>query len=393
MLFLPSMYDLNNFQVAHLLKSIAIFKLVCYTFVYRSISKGATSMEHNFGAFLRQRRQEKNLTQKELANLLFVSESAVSKWEKDVAHPDITLLPKLSEILGVSEHELITASIDTETREQKMQAKKWRTFSSAWSLFFYIAYGVALIPCFICNLAIEKTLSWFWIVFSALLLAFTFTNLPKIIKKYKLIFIPLSMYLALILLLGVCCIYTRGNWFFIPSLSVLFGLLTIFTPIYIAKYNVFAKIRKCNDFVSVAIDFIVLNVLLIVINGYTIANGYANHWWYLTIALPIALGVYLALNLLLSVRFLKINKWIKTSVILFFIDVFMYTPPLFMKVKNSAFQQEIDNANIFRANLSSWKVDVTLENNIHLIVCLTLLFLSAVFLIVGLLRHSKKREG
>ena len=285
-------------------------------------------MEKTFGHFLRQRRHEKNLTQKELAKLLFVTESAVSKWEKDATHPDITLLPKLSEILGVSEHELITASIDNETREQKLQAKKWRTLSLIWNLFFYIAYGVALIPCFICDLAMNKTLSWFWIVLSALLLAFTFTNLPKLIKKHKLIFIPLSMYLALILLLGVCCIYTKGNWFFIPSLSVLLGLTIIFTPIYIAKYDVFAKIRKYNDFISVAVDFVLLNVLLIVINDYTITNGYSNNWWYLKIALPIVLGVYLVLNLLLSVRFLKINKFLKTSIMLFLIDVFMYLPPL-----------------------------------------------------------------
>ena len=69
-------------------------------------------MENSFGWFLKQKRQEKNLTQKQLAKILFVTESAVSKWEKDVAHPDITLLPKLSEILGVTEHELITASVD-----------------------------------------------------------------------------------------------------------------------------------------------------------------------------------------------------------------------------------------------------------------------------------------
>lgn len=349
-------------------------------------------MEHSFGTFLRQRRQEKNLTQKELAKLLFVSESAVSKWEKDVAHPDITLLPKLSELLGVSEHELITASIDNETRRQKIQAKKWRALSFTWSLFFYIAYGVALITCFICDLAINKTLSWFWIVLSALLLAFTFTNLPKRINKYKLIFIPLSMYLALVLLLGVCCIYTGGNWFFIPTLSVLLGLIIIFTPIYIAKYNFFAKIRKFNDFVSVAFDFIALHVLLIVINAYTILNGYANHWWYFTIALPIVLGVYLVLNLLLSVRFLKINRFIKTSVVLFLIDLFTYVPPLFIKVKNPKFQKEIDDANIFKANLSSWKVDVTLSNNIHLIICLTLLFLSVTFLALGFIRYFRRKN-
>ena len=121
-------------------------------------------MEGDFGDFLKQKRQEKDLTQKELAKLLFVTESAVSKWEKNVAHPDITLLPKLSEILGVTEHELITASVDNKSREEKAQARKWRALSLSWSLFFYIAYAVALIPCFICDLAINKTLSWFWIV-------------------------------------------------------------------------------------------------------------------------------------------------------------------------------------------------------------------------------------
>ena len=201
-------------------------------------------MSNSFGAFLKSKRQEKNLTQKELAKLLIVSESAVSKWEKDVAHPDITLLPKLSEILGVSEHELITASIDEKSRAEKVQAKKWRTLSFSWNLFFYISYAIALIPCFICDLAINKGLTWFWIVLSALILAFTFTNLPKLFKKHKLLLLPLSMFLALCLLLGVCCLYTHGNWFFVATLSVLLGMIIIFTPIYISKLKPFAKIKK-----------------------------------------------------------------------------------------------------------------------------------------------------
>ena len=152
-------------------------------------------METNFGVFLKTKRQEKNLTQKELANLLFVTESAVSKWERNVAHPDITLLPKLCSILGVTEHELITASVDNQTREEKVQAKKWRTLSITWDIFFGIGYILTLIPCFICTLAVNKTLSWFWIVLSALILAFTFTHLPKLIKKHKLILLPISIVL------------------------------------------------------------------------------------------------------------------------------------------------------------------------------------------------------
>ena len=140
-------------------------------------------METNFGSFFKQKRQEKNLTQKQLAKILFVSESTISKWEKNMAHPDITLLPKLSEILGVTEHELITASIDKQTRQEKVQAKKWRTLSLSWSLFFYISYTLTTLVCFICNLAVSGTLSWFWIVLSALILSFSFTNLPKLIKN------------------------------------------------------------------------------------------------------------------------------------------------------------------------------------------------------------------
>lgn len=349
-------------------------------------------MENTFGSFLRQKRQEKNLTQKELSKLLFVSESTVSKWEKDVAHPDITLLPKLSEILSVSEHELITASVDNKAREEKNQAKKWRVFSLSWSLFFYIAYGIALIPCFICNLAINKTLSWFWIVLSALILAFTFTNLPKLIKIYKLILIPLSQYLALVLLLGVCCIYTGGNWFWIPSLSVLLGLVIIFIPIYIAKYEVFSKIKKYNDFISVAVDFLMLNILLIVINAYTLKNGYADGWWYFKIALPIVCGVYLALSIIMSVRFLKINRWLKASIVLTLSNAFLYILPLFIKVRNTESQKEINELNIFKADLSSWQAGATIEQNIHLIVCLTLLFLALVFLTIGLIRHYRRNK-
>lgn len=350
-------------------------------------------MENNFGEFLKQKRQEKNLTQKDLAALLFVSASAVSKWEKNIAHPDITLLPKISQILDVSEHELITASIDKQAREEKVQAKRWRTFSFSWSLFFYIAYTVALIPCFICNLAINKTLSWFWIVFAALVLSFTFTNLPKLIRKHKLLLIPLSMFMALCILLATCAIYTHGDWFFIASLSVFLGLIIIFMPIYIAKFDIFKKVKKYNDFVSIGVDFIVLNLLLITINIYTHANNFTTNIWYLSIALPITLIVYLLLNLFLSIRFLKINRLHKTSLILFLIDILYLILPL-LKFKKENLSQAISDTNIFKADLSNWQAGVTLENNIHLIIFLSILVLSIIFFISGIIRDIslKKRK-
>ena len=343
-------------------------------------------MKNDFGAFFKQKRQDKNLTQKQLASLLFVSESTISKWEKNVAHPDITLLPKISEILEVSEHELITASVDEKSRTEKSQAKKWRTLSFSWGLFWYIAYALALIPCFICNLAIDKTLSWFWIVVCSLLLSFTFTNLPKIIKKHKLLLLPLCQFLSLCLLFVVCCIFTNGNWFWVATLSVFLGLVIIFVPIYIAKYKAFLKIRKYNDFVSIGIDFIVLNILLVVINLKTLTN---SGWWYFSLALPVVSGVYLIINLLLCIRFIKINKLLKTSLILFLIDFILYLPPMFIRIKNPALQNEFNDINVLRANFSNWQID-NVGNNVHLIIFLSLLLISVVFFVVGLIRHLKK---
>lgn len=50
------------------------------------------------------------MTQKELAEKLFLSESAISKWEKGKSYPDITMIPDICSVLGISEHELISGA-------------------------------------------------------------------------------------------------------------------------------------------------------------------------------------------------------------------------------------------------------------------------------------------
>lgn len=45
-----------------------------------------------FGAFLLQLRKEHGMIQKDLAERLFVSDKAVSKWERGLSLPDIALL-------------------------------------------------------------------------------------------------------------------------------------------------------------------------------------------------------------------------------------------------------------------------------------------------------------
>ena len=55
----------------------------------------------SFGRFLAQLRRERGLTQRDLAEMLFISDKAVSKWERGLSLPDVSLLLPLAEKLGV----------------------------------------------------------------------------------------------------------------------------------------------------------------------------------------------------------------------------------------------------------------------------------------------------
>ena len=61
-----------------------------------------------FGTFLSQLRRDRGMTQKDLAERLFVSDKAVSKWERGLSLPDVSLLQPLADIMGVTISELLS---------------------------------------------------------------------------------------------------------------------------------------------------------------------------------------------------------------------------------------------------------------------------------------------
>ena len=62
------------------------------------------------GEMIKKRRVEMKLTQEELAEKLNVTPQAVSRWENEISLPDITLVPRLSEVLKVSCDNLLKGS-------------------------------------------------------------------------------------------------------------------------------------------------------------------------------------------------------------------------------------------------------------------------------------------
>lgn len=64
-------------------------------------------------------RKNKNLTQQELAQKLSVSSQAVSKWERNLSTPDISMLPGLARFFGITMDELFNYRLDALTYKER----------------------------------------------------------------------------------------------------------------------------------------------------------------------------------------------------------------------------------------------------------------------------------
>ena len=62
--------------------------------------------QEKIGKFIQDARRKKNLTQYDLANMLDVTDKAVSKWERGLNLPDASIMQELCYTLGISLNEL-----------------------------------------------------------------------------------------------------------------------------------------------------------------------------------------------------------------------------------------------------------------------------------------------
>ena len=80
------------------------------------------------GQLIAELRKEKGLTQKQLAEALNVTDKAVSKWERGLSFPDISMLEPIAEVLDISIMEILAGEKKSEdetiTREEAQQMIK-----------------------------------------------------------------------------------------------------------------------------------------------------------------------------------------------------------------------------------------------------------------------------
>lgn len=98
------------------------------------------------GDVIRALREKKGLTHEELAQRIFVSGKAVSKWETGKGYPDISLLEPLAAALDISVIELLSGqSVTNRNRAANMLRGKWYVCPVCGNVLF--AAGEAVISC------------------------------------------------------------------------------------------------------------------------------------------------------------------------------------------------------------------------------------------------------
>ena len=194
-------------------------------------------MEETLGKRIVANRKRVGMTQDQLAEQLGVTAQAVSKWENDQSCPDINMIPKLSQIFGISTDELLgneTASrtyeaevVHTEEEEPEgvhLQHGNWEfkwdsgRKDSLMSAIYVLLVGVLTL--------LSKVLSWdvsFWEILwpSALLII----GLRGLLYKFSFFRMGCTLFGGYFLLSNLNLVDLKiGNDMIFPVLIVIFGL-------------------------------------------------------------------------------------------------------------------------------------------------------------------------
>ena len=257
----------------------------------------------------------------------------------------------------------------------KHEARKFRAIRGTWFWIPTISYGVALVTCFICNLAVSHMLSWFFVVLTALICAYTFVpTVTCFFESKKLLAFTVSTYLSICLLLFACAVYTNGlSWFLTACIGVLMGYVLLFVPILLSKTN-YSRYK----FIISSTVTLVLTVLMMI---------HIRIWQSFMLGNAILMAVYGFVPVIICtvVCAFRFHALLKAGICTAVSGITLYcanhvATVLFGPSSSSSYQVDFHN----------W--EQCLNGNVQLIMFLSFLFVSAVFFAIGLFRVIRNNK-
>lgn len=127
-------------------------------------------------------RKKKNLSQDDLAEIIFVSRQSISNWERGATYPDIQNLLLLSKVFEVSLDKLVKG--DLETMKQIIHDQEFIRYQKDGIIFSILLFGFPII-----SIPLILYLNWYGIAISCLILAvaiFYALRIEKFKKQHNL---------------------------------------------------------------------------------------------------------------------------------------------------------------------------------------------------------------
>ena len=112
----------------------------------------------------------------------------------------------------------------------RYQTKRFKRRSAAVGSTIATVFMIPILICLIVNITSGASLGWFFIVVASLAVAGSLTVVPLTVPEDKLFWTFCAFCASLMVLLGVCCLYTRGDWFWVAATASLFGLSVALGP-------------------------------------------------------------------------------------------------------------------------------------------------------------------
>lgn len=198
-----------------------------------------------FGQFLSEIRKEKSMTQKELADQLFVSDKTVSKWERGNSMPNVALLIPIADVFGITVTELLKGernedhslnmdgaddTFDLSVHNMIRQRKK------KWILALVLSIGIVIVEAIYMKasgITIEQMGDSLYLSFLMLIFAVCCISVKEVLPAYydknKINFVSQGVFR--IHMPGLA--FHNGNWIHVLTVFRVFTLgVAILAPVF-----------------------------------------------------------------------------------------------------------------------------------------------------------------
>ena len=309
-------------------------------------------------------------------------DNACSEQSGEIVREHLDECPSCRDVLARMQDSKYDDCLEEE-RESVIKNYK-RGVKRKFALAGILASALTLIICFIVNIAAGRTLDWFFIVLTYLMVFGSVTIVPLIAEKKKFLWTFMSFTASLVMLLLTCSLYSGGGWFMVAFVPTIFGLSVVFLPIVLSQLRQGKFISENKGFISMLADTLLLYALIITCGFF----GGSTSYWRPAILIT-TISVLFAWVLFVILRYFKVNGLIRSGLCVIVGSVFVGTiNDMINWILYGTWHLSAGDADFLR-----WGTDTFINANIYLIIFITGCVTGLILLTAGIICGNRKKNS